>query len=108
MWKDLAEIAGGLIGLNPEIPDFHLTVHACYLQLRIEAEEGIATPGLIGLDRFQHIAVCGYVLEYPHSFDWGGEVGKNLKTGREYVVFPGFRDFLISYKDVFMFMNITS
>ena len=40
--KDLAEIVGGLIGLNPEIPDFHLTVHACYLQLRIEAEEGIA------------------------------------------------------------------
>lgn len=106
--KDLAEIVGGLIGLNPEIPDFHLTVHACYLQLRIEAEEGIATPGLIGLGRFQHIAVGDTFLSILIVSIGVVKSERISRLTGSTSYFPVSEIFLISSKNVRMFMNITS
>ena len=48
--------------MRPDIPGFHFPVNAGDLQLRVEAEEGIASPGFVCLCGFQQIAMGGYIF----------------------------------------------
>ena len=88
-----AEIVRRVVGMHHGIACIHFAVDAGDFHFRVKAEEGVASPSVVCLRGFEHVAVRRYSLEYSHRLDRGGEVREQLAAQRQYVVFAVCRDF---------------
>ena len=91
--QDLAEDIGGVIGLHLYAAGLHDAVDAGDVHLRVEAEEGVAAPGLVDAGGFQQEAVLIHIFEDPHCLDGRCEIGEDLTAQRKYIIVPALSDF---------------
>ena len=84
--QDLAQIGGGIVGSELYVACLHHAADTGDLHLRIEAEEGVASPAVVCLCGLEHITVGGYRFEDAHRFDRGGKVREQFTAQRTNII----------------------
>ena len=92
--EQTAQIVRRVVGAHLGIACLHLAVDAGDLHFGVKAEEGVATPAVVCLRGFEHVAVRGNRFEYLHRLDRGCEVREQLAAERQNIVIALCGDFL--------------
>lgn len=84
--QQLAQILGRVVRADGEAAGLQFAVDAGDLELWVKAEKGVASPAVVCLRGFEHIAVGGHIFKDAHRLDGSDEVGEDLAAQRQHVV----------------------
>lgn len=96
--EDLAQEGRRVVGPDADASGAELACGAGDLELRIEAEEGVAAPFFAFGDGFEHIAVRRHVFEDLHRLDGRADVRKDLAADRQHLILSGRGDLLYGFE----------